>query len=126
MEGELVRNQTRLLSVVHLETGVRFDYAAFLHLVPLANVVKRSSAKRKDSVQIWEGTPFLKPYPLIGGDMSQELNPHLKLINGWYFDFKNMKAYRAAAWENPSFPREVEIDVRGNGTIGRRYHIEAC
>lgn len=53
--------------------------------------------------------------------MSQEFNNNLKLINGWHFDFKNMTATRVAIWENPSFPRTVELQIRGNGTIGKRY-----
>lgn len=32
--------------------------------------------------------------------MSQELNPHLSLINGWYFDFHHMMANRQEKWKH--------------------------
>lgn len=56
--------------------------------------------------------------------MSQELNPHLKLINSWYFDFANMKAYRARKWEHydvsdPDANTKKLIVFDDDGTIGK-------
>jgi hypothetical protein len=53
------------------------------------------------------------------------------LINSWYFDFKNMTAYRDPEyllkypWANlPGSRIEFSLHIRGNGEIGKQHKHE--